>query len=68
LSEDIASMSSTDEPGADSTCFSSSSAVMTSNLDFTDKASQSVNDAVQLAKDHANAHGTFQTSILSLAF
>ena len=32
---------------------------MSSNYSFTDKAEQTISDAIQLAKDHANAQGTF---------
>ena len=30
---------------------------MASNMDFTDKTQQSLSDAIQLAKDYANAQG-----------
>ena len=32
---------------------------MGSNFDFTDKTQETLAAAIQLAKDHANAHGTF---------
>jgi ATP-dependent Clp protease ATP-binding subunit ClpB len=42
-------------------------ATMTSNLDFTDKASQSLNDSIQLAKDYANAQGVSLSILLFIS-
>jgi len=44
---------------------------MTSNMDFTDKTQQCLAEAIQLAKDYANAQGTLfllVTLILLLIF
>lgn len=38
---------------------------MTSNMEFTDKTQQSLTDAVQLAKDYANAQGMSPCILLS---
>lgn len=37
---------------------------MTSNFDFTDSTQKSINDALQLAKDYANAQGTVQSMLV----
>lgn len=46
---------------------------MTSNFDFTQKAEHALQSAVQLAKDHANAQGEWQScmhvhAVLSFSF